>query len=287
MKNQNDVYKLSNGVGVPCIGFGTWQTPEGDVAVSSVEHAIKAGYRHIDTAQVYGNEEGVGKGIRIGIIDEGLTREDIFVTTKIWNDKHSYDLCKSSFDESLRKLGLDYVDMLLIHWPNPAAFRDRWEEANAETWRAMEELYESGKVRSIGISNFRQHHIEALLKTAKIKPMVNQIRLCPGATQDELVAYCKEQGMILEAYSPLGTGQIFDVPEMKKLAEKYGKSIAQICVRFSLQMGFLPLPKSVHADRIKENLDVFDFELEAGDVKLIADLKGCVGYESDPDTRPF
>ncbi len=287
MKNQNDVYKLSNGVGVPCIGFGTWQTPEGDVAVSSVEHAIKAGYRHIDTAQVYGNEEGVGKGIRIGIIDEGLTREDIFVTTKIWNDKHSYDLCKSSFDESLRKLGLDYVDMLLIHWPNPAAFRDRWEEANAETWRAMEELYESGKVRSIGISNFRQHHIEALLKTAKIKPMVNQIRLCPGATQDELVAYCKEQGMILEAYSPLGTGQIFDVPEMKKLAEKYGKSIAQICVRFSLQMGFLPLPKSVHADRIKENLDVFDFELEAGDVKLIANLKGCVGYESDPDTRPF
>ena len=287
MKNQNDVYKLSNGVGVPCIGFGTWQTPEGDVAVSSVENAIKAGYRHIDTAQVYGNEEGVGKGIRIGIIDEGLTREDIFVTTKIWNDKHSYDLCKSSFDESLKRLGLDYVDMLLIHWPNPAAFRDHWEEANAETWRAMEELYESGKVRSIGISNFRQHHIEALLKTAKIKPMVNQIRLCPGATQDELVAYCKEQGMILEAYSPLGTGQIFDVPEMKKLAEKYGKSIAQICVRFSLQMGFLPLPKSVHADRIEENLKVFDFELEDSDVKLIADLKGCVGYESDPDTRPF
>ena len=287
MKNQNDVYKLSNGVGVPCIGFGTWQTPEGDVAVSSVENAIKAGYRHIDTAQVYGNEEGVGKGIRIGIIDEGLTREDIFVTTKIWNDKHSYDLCKSSFDESLKRLGLDYVDMILIHWPNPAAFRDHWEEANAETWRAMEELYESGKVRSIGISNFRQHHIEALLKTAKIKPMVNQIRLCPGATQDELVAYCKGQGMILEAYSPLGTGQIFDVPEMKKLAEKYGKSIAQICVRFSLQMGFLPLPKSVHADRIKENLDVFDFELEDSDVKLIADLKGCVGYESDPDTRPF
>ena len=223
----------------------------------------------------------------MGIIDNGLKREDIFVTTKIWNDKHSYDLCKSSFEESLQKLGLDYVDMLLIHWPNPAAFRDHWESANAETWKAMEELYEAGKVRSIGISNFRQHHIEALLKTAKIKPMVNQIRLCPGATQDELVAYCREQGMILEAYSPLGTGQIFDVPEMKKLADKYGKSIAQICVRFSLQMGFLPLPKSVHADRIEENLKVFDFELEESDVKLIADLKGCVGYESDPDTRPF
>lgn len=287
MINQNDVYKLSNGVGIPCIGFGTWQTPEGDVAVSSVEHAIKAGYRHIDTAQVYENEEGVGKGIRMGIIDNGLQREDIFVTTKIWNDKHSYILAKSSFDESLRKLGLDYVDLLLIHWPNPAAFRDHWEDANAETWRAMEELYESGKVRSIGISNFRQHHIEALLKSARIKPMVNQIRLCPGATQDELVDYCKAQGMVLEAYSPLGTGKIFEVPQMQELAAKYGKSIAQICVRFSLQKGFLPLPKSVHADRIEENLKVFDFELEDSDVELIAGLKGCVGYESDPDTRPF
>lgn len=287
MINQNDVYKLSNGVGIPCIGFGTWQTPEGNVAVSSVEHAIKVGYRHIDTAQVYENEEGVGKGIRMGIIDNGLQREDIFVTTKIWNDKHSYILAKSSFDESLRKLGLDYVDLLLIHWPNPAAFRDHWEDANAETWRAMEELYEAGKVRSIGISNFRQHHIEALLKSARIKPMVNQIRLCPGATQDELVDYCKAQGMVLEAYSPLGTGKIFEVPQMQELAAKYGKSIAQICVRFSLQKGFLPLPKSVHADRIEENLKVFDFELEESDVELIAGLKGCVGYESDPDTRSF
>ena len=287
MKNQNDVYKLSNGVGIPCIGFGTWQTPEGDVAVESVKCAIDAGYRHIDTAQVYGNEEGVGKGIRMGIIDNKLTREDIFITTKIWNDKHSYELTISSFDESLKKLGVDYVDLLLIHWPNPIHFRDSWEEANAETWKAMEKLYETGKVRAIGISNFKQHHIDALLKTAKIKPMVNQIRLCPGATQDELVAYCREKGMILEAYSPLGTGKIFEVPEMKELAEKYGKSIAQICIRFGLQMGYLPLPKSVTPSRIEENIKVFDFELEEADVKRIADLKGCVGYETDPDTTKF
>ncbi|MBO4912872.1 MAG: aldo/keto reductase [Butyrivibrio sp.] len=287
MKNQNDVYKLSNGVGIPCIGFGTWQTPEGDVAVESVKCAIDAGYRHIDTAQVYGNEEGVGKGIRRGIIDNKLTREDIFITTKIWNDKHSYELTISSFDESLKKLGVDYVDLLLIHWPNPIHFRDSWEEANAETWKAMEKLYETGKVRAIGISNFKQHHIDALLKTAKIKPMVNQIRLCPGATQDELVAYCREKGMILEAYSPLGTGKIFEVPEMKELAEKYGKSIAQICIRFGLQMGYLPLPKSVTPSRIEENIKVFDFELEEADVKRIADLKGCVGYETDPDTTKF
>ncbi|MBR4831114.1 MAG: aldo/keto reductase [Butyrivibrio sp.] len=287
MNNQNDVYKLINGVGIPCIGFGTWQTPEGDVAVTSTTHAIKSGYRHIDTAQVYGNEEGVGKGIRMGIIESGLKREDIFVTTKIWNDKHSYELAKSSFDESLRKLGLDYVDLLLIHWPNPVYTRDHWEEANAETWRAMEELYEAGKIRAIGISNFRQHHIEALLKTAKIKPMVNQIRLCPGDTQDELVKYCKDLGMVIEAYSPLGTGQIFDIPEVKELAAKYNKSVAQICIRFSLQMGFLPLPKSVTPARIEENLKVFDFELEETDVALLAGLKGCVGFATDPDTTNF
>ena len=179
------------------------------------------------------------------------------------------------------------MDLLLIHWPNPIHFRDSWEEANAETWKAMEKLYETGKVRAIGISNFKQHHIDALLKTAKIKPMVNQIRLCPGATQDELVAYCREKGMILEAYSPLGTGKIFEVPEMKELAEKYGKSIAQICIRFGLQMGYLPLPKSVTPSRIVENIKVFDFELEEADVKRIADLKGCVGYETDPDTTKF
>ncbi len=283
MKNQNDVYKLANGVEIPCIGFGTWQTPDGDVAVEAVKAAIKAGYTHLDTAQAYGNEESVGKAIR----ESGVKREDLFITTKLWNASHSYDLAMSSFEESIHKLGVDYVDLYLIHWPNPIQVRDRWEEANAETWKAMEELYEAGKIRAIGISNFRQHHIDALLKTAKVKPMVNQIRLCPGETQDELVAYSREKGMILEAYSPLGTGKIFEVPEMKQLAEKYGKSIAQICVRWSLQQGYLPLPKSVTASRIAENIDVFDFALEEADVQLIAGLKGCVGLSGDPDTMPF
>lgn len=283
MKNQNDTYKLSNGVEIPCIGFGTWQTPDGDVAVESVKAAINAGYTHIDTAQAYGNEESVGQGIR----ESGVARKDLFITTKLWNSSHSYDLAMSSFEESLKKLGIDYVDLYLIHWPNPVQVRNCWEEANAEVWKAMEELYEAGKIRAIGISNFRKHHIEALFKTAKIKPMVNQIRLCPGETQDELVDYCRSQGMILEAYSPLGTGKIFSVPEMKQLAEKYGKSIAQICVRWSLQQGYLPLPKSVTASRIEENIKVFDFELDEADVKLIAGLKGCVGLSGDPDNMPF
>jgi len=283
MNHQTDTYKLSNGVGIPCIGFGTWQTPDGDVAVRSVAAAIEAGYRHIDTAQAYGNEESVGKGIR----ESGIDRKDLFVTTKLWNSNHSYKLTMRTFEESMNKLGLDYLDLFLIHWPNPVAFRDHWQEANAESWKAMEELYEAGKIRAIGVSNFRPHHIEEILKTAKIAPMVNQIRLCPGDTQDETVNWCRDHGMVLEAYSPLGIGQIFEVPEMQKLAAKYQRSIAQVCIRWSLQRGYLPLPKSVTPSRIQENLKVFDFELSDEDVRLIADLKGCVGYASDPDRTNF
>jgi len=283
MKNATDVYMLPNGIGIPCIGFGTWQTPEGDVAVNSVRQAIEAGYRHIDTAQAYGNEEGVGLGIR----QSGVPREELFITTKLWNDKHSYALAKSSFEESLSKLGLDYVDLFLIHWPNPLSVRSHWEQANAETWRAMEELYDEGKIRAIGVSNFCERHIDALLKTARIKPMVNQIRLCPGETQDVLVEYSKSLGMVVEAYSPLGNGRIFEVPEMISLSEKYNRSIAQICIRWSLQKGFLPLPKSVTPSRIADNLKVFDFNLTEDDVWLISDLTGCVGLSGDPDTKPF
>lgn len=282
-KDQNSTYKLHNGVEIPCIGFGMWQTPSDEVGVDSVKSAIRAGYTHIDTAQAYRNEGCVGKAIR----ELGVNRSELFITTKLWNDCHSYNLAMSSFEESLRLLGTDYVDLFLIHWPNPLLFRERWQEANAETWKAMEELYKDGKVRAIGISNFHPHHIDALLKTATVKPMVNQIRLCPGETQDDIVNYSRENGMILEAYSPLGTGKIFSVPEMQSLADKYGKSIAQICVRWSLQRGYLPLPKSVHAERIEENLKVFDFELSDEDVDMIAGLTGCVGLSGDPDQMPF
>jgi diketogulonate reductase-like aldo/keto reductase len=283
MKSLTDCYKLSNGVEIPCIGFGTWQTPNGDVGVSSVLSALEAGYRHIDTAQSYGNEESVG----IAVKKSGIDRGEIFLTSKLSNKVRGYQETLDAVEQSLRKLDTDYIDLFLIHWPNPIMFRDRWQEANAESWRALEELYNAGRIRSIGISNFRPHHIEALMKTAKIAPMVNQIRLCPGDTQDELVDYCRARGMLLEAYSPLGTGKIFEVPEMRKLAEKYGKSIAQICIRWSLQRGYLPLPKSVTPSRIKENTDVFDFELSPEDVRLIADMKGVVGYGYDPDNIHF
>lgn len=283
MAIQNNYLTLSNGVKIPVIGFGTWQTPEGDIASEAVRTAIEAGYRHIDTAQAYGNEKGVGEGIR----RSGIRREDLFVTTKLTNDNHTYEITRSSFEQSLKDLGLDYVDLFLIHWPRPMKFRDCWQKANAETWRAMEELYEEGKIRAIGVSNFMPLHLGALLDTAKIAPMVNQIRLCPGCTQDEVVKFSRDNGMILEAYSPLGTGKIFDSDEVKMLSVKYGKSVAQISIRWSIQMGFLPLPKSVNADRIKANIDVFDFELDDDDMAFLTGLDEVAGGAPDPDNMPF
>ncbi len=283
MKSLADCYQLHNGVKIPCVGFGTWQTPNGDIAVSAVKYALAFGYRHVDTAAGYGNEESVGAAVK----QSGIPREELFITSKLQNPKHGYKDTMEAFEETMRNLAMDYLDLYLIHWPNPVKYRSCWQEANAGTWKAFEELYAAGRIRSIGISNFHPHHIDELMKTAKVTPMVNQIRLCPGDTQDEVAAYCKARGVLLEAYSPLGTGRIFDVPEMQALARKYEKTIAQICIRWSLQMGFLPLPKSVTEARIKENAEVFDFELSAQDVQAIAALKGCCGYSHDPDATSF
>ena len=283
MNKLTDCYQLANGVSIPCIGYGTWQTPDGDVAVSSVISAIEAGYRHIDTAQGYDNEESVGLAVK----KCGLGRQELFITSKLGNSDHGYEKTLAAFEHTMKKLDTEYLDLYLIHWPNPIAFRDHWQEANAGTWKAFEELYRAGRIRAIGVSNFMPHHLEELMKTATVAPMVNQIKLCPGITQDEVVDYCRSKNILLEAYSPLGIGQIFEVPEMIRLAEKYGRSIAQICIRWSLQRGYLPLPKSVTPHRIKENSKVFDFELEDTDIQLIADLKGCVGYAKDPDTTTF
>lgn len=283
MKSLTDSYQLHNGVQIPCVGFGTWQTPNGEVAVSAVKEALSAGYRHIDTAAGYGNEESVG----IAVKQSGIPRKDIFVTSKLQNTAHGYKETLEAFEHTMKNLGMDYLDLYLIHWPNPVKYRNCWQETNAGTWKAFEELYAAGRIRSIGVSNFHPRHLDELMKTATVAPMVNQIRLCPGDTQDEVAAYCKARGILLEAYSPLGTGKIFEVPEMRALAQKYGKTIAQICIRWSLQMEYLPLPKSVTAARIMENADVFGFELSARDVQAIAGLKGCCGYSADPDTTGF
>ena len=279
----NDRYFLNNGAKMPTIGFGTWQTPDGDVAKNSVIDAINAGYRLIDTAAAYGNEESVGKGIK----ESGINRYDLFVTTKLWNDKHGYQETIQAIDESLEKLGLDYLDLYLIHWPNPKAVRDHWAELNAESWRAMEDQYKAGKLRAIGVSNFRREHMDELLKTASIRPAVNQIYLNPSDMQEDVVSYNNELNILSEAYSPLGTGGLIGKKTVSEVAEHYGKTPAQVLLRWSLQHQFAPLPKSVHTDRIKENVDIFDFVIDEEDMKTLDGLHGAADLATDPDKTNF
>ncbi|MDN6029193.1 MAG: aldo/keto reductase [Lactobacillus sp.] len=276
-------YQLNNGVAIPIVGFGTWQTPAGVTAETAVKAALASGYRHLDTAHIYGNEESVGKAIKAA----GIHRQKLFVTTKLWNQDHGYDRAKAGIDESLLKLGLDYLDLYLIHWPNPAAMRDNWAELNAESWRAMEEAVKAGKIRAIGISNFRKHHIDALLKTAEIKPAVNQLLVNPSDMQSETVAYSRQQGMLVEAYSPLGTGGLLGNETVKQVASHYGKTPAQVLIRWSLQHDFLPLPKSVHPAYIKANTEIFDFTLDAAAMKQLDQLRGVAGAAVDPDKTNF
>lgn len=278
-----DRYKLNNGVKIPIIGFGTWQTPDGQVAEESVLAALKSGYRHIDTAAAYGNEESVGAAIK----KSGINRHELFVTTKLWNSDHGYQNTKKAIDTSLEKLGLDYLDLYLIHWPNPATMRDNWAELNAESWQAMEEAVQAGKIRAIGVSNFRKHHLDELLKTAEIKPAVNQNYLNPSDMQEDLVKYNDSLGIVNEAYSPLGTGGLLSNEVVNEIAEKYGKSPAQILIRWSLDHNFLPLPKSVHPDYIKANADVFDFDIEPEDMKKLDGLHGAAKMANDPDEVDF
>jgi len=279
----NTTYKLANGVEIPIIGFGTWQTPDGDIAENAVLDSLKAGYRHIDTAAIYKNEKSVGRGIA----KSGIPREEIFVTTKAWNDVITYEDAKTALADSLEKLGLDYVDLYLIHWPNPLAVRDNWKERNKEVWRYFEEALAAGLVRAIGISNFREHHFDALLATAKIVPHVNQIHLSPSDMQPEVVTANDKHGALTQAYSPLGTGTILEAPKLITIANKYKKTAAQVAIRWSLQKGYNPLPKSVTTSRIIENIDVFDFELTDEEIKIIEGLAGTGNIASDPDDRGF
>ncbi|MBQ2824006.1 MAG: aldo/keto reductase [Oscillospiraceae bacterium] len=282
MKNLTDKYKLINGVEIPCLGFGTWQIA-GETAETAVAEAIRAGYVHIDTAAAYENEEFVGAGIK----RSGIKRDELFLTTKLWNNVRGYDETIAACEDSLKKLGTDYVDLYLIHWPNPLKFRSCWKEKNAETWRAFEQLYKDGKVRAIGVSNFCRRHLDALFETAEIMPSVNQIRLCPGDVDDDTVSYSRSKGILLEAYSPLGCGKAFDSDAIKEIAAKYGRSVSQICLNWSLRNGFLPLAKSVSPQHIAENADIFDFELETADVIRLNEMEGECGMHSNPDEKPF
>ena len=278
-----DTYTLNDGIKIPVVGFGTWQMANDEHTIKVIENAINVGYRHIDTATDYANEESVGRGIK----NSGIPREELFVTTKLHNRDHTYELAKQAIDESLKLLDLDYIDLYLIHWPNPLKYRDHWQEANAESWRAMEEAQQEGKIRTLGISNFMPHHLEALLEMAEVKPTVNQLLLNPSDMQPEAVAANNKYDILSEAYSPLGTGKIFEIEELNELAEKYNKTVAQIVLRWSLQHGFLPLPKTATLSRAAENADIFDFELEAEDLKVIDSFEGRAGKMSSPDEKPY
>ena len=279
LQDMTDGYVLNSYSRIPCIGFGTWQTPNGEVATNAVKAAIEAGYRHIDAAANYKNEEAVGKGIK----DSGISREDLFVTSKVWVKNRGYAKTLASLKKTLKDLQLDYLDLFLMHLPAPSgeaygltdADLDKypvfpnWREINSETWRAMEKAYEEGLVRAIGVSNFMPHHFITLIANESIKPMVNQIEMHPGMPQNEIVQYCREYHMIMEAYSPIGTGKLLKDPGLIAMAEKYGKSVAQLCIRWCLQKGVVPLPKSINPERIAENTKVFDFEISDEDMNIL------------------
>jgi diketogulonate reductase-like aldo/keto reductase len=282
MNSLTDSYVLSNGVKIPCVGYGTWQAPAGEVAEKAVIEAIKAGYRHIDTANSYENEESVGAAIK----KCGVDRKELFITTKLQNKDHGYKNTLKYFEESMKNLEIDYLDLFLIHWPNPVYFREHWKKTLAETWKGFEDLYLSGRIRAIGVANFLPHHLDVLLETARIIPQINQIRLCPGEPQLATVYYSRLKGILIEAYSPLGTGVIFDIPELGNIAQKYNKTVAQVALRWSLQKGYLPLPKSITPSRIVENTKIFDFTLSEDDIKIINAVKDR-GETWDPDETPW
>lgn len=279
MKNLQSTTMLHNGTKMPWLGLGVFKVEEGQELVNAVKTAITHGYRSVDTAVIYGNEVGVGQGIREAIEETDIVREDLFITSKVWNSELGYDKTIAAYEESLTKLGLDYLDLYLIHWPVAGKYK--------EAWRALETLYKEGRVKAIGVSNFQIHHLEELMKDAEIKPMVNQVEYHPRLTQKELQAFCQQQDIQLEAWSPLMQGQLLDNTDIQEIADKYGKSVAQVILRWDLQNGVITIPKSTKEHRIAENATVFDFELTADDMKRIDSLNQNHRVGPDPDNFDF
>ncbi|MFF2288562.1 aldo/keto reductase [Peribacillus butanolivorans] len=266
---------LHNGVKMPQLGFGVFKVKNGSETVESVKKAIEVGYRSIDTAAVYENEEGVGQAIR----ESGISREELFITSKVWNTDQGYETTLQAFDDSLKRLGLEYLDLYLIHWPG----KDKY----LETWKALEKLYNEGKVKSIGVSNFHVHHLEKLLANSEIKPVVNQIELHPLLTQVEIRDYCEKHDIKVEAWSPLGRGSLIEEPTINHIAKKHGKSSAQVLIRWHLQHEIVVIPKSITPSRIEENAQVFDFSLSLNEMNQIDALNKNERFGSNPDEILF
>ena len=271
-------FSLSNGISIPAIGYGTYRVTDHN-AEALIQTALQCGYRHIDTARMYGNEAEVGNAIR----HAGISRSDLFLTTKVWKTCLSYDDTLRSVEASLRDLGVTYLDLCLLHWPIPEKDREQWREKDLSAWRALERLYAEKVLRAIGVSNFLPHHLMPLLAKAEIKPMVNQLEFHPGYCQPYAVSFCQAHQIQVEAWSPLGRTRVLEEPLILELAKTYGKSPAQICLRFALDQRVLPLPKSSSAQRMQENLDVFDFSLSLEDISRLMTLPqlGWGGIQPD------
>ncbi|MDG4657824.1 aldo/keto reductase [Ectobacillus antri] len=274
-----DTTVLHNGVKMPWFGLGLFKVEEGAELVNAIKHAIKHGYRSIDTAAIYQNEQGVGQGIREVLEETGLSREELFITSKVWNADLGYESTLAAYEESLNKLGLEYLDLYLVHWPVAGKYKD--------AWRALETLYKEGRVKAIGVSNFQIHHLQDIMKDAEIKPMVNQVEYHPRLTQKELQTFCQEHGIQLEAWSPLMQGQLLDNETLQSIANKHNKSIAQIILRWDLQNGVVTIPKSTKEQRIVENASIFDFELSKDEMKQIDSLNENHRIGPDPDHFDF
>lgn len=275
----NSKVTLNNGVKMPWLGLGVFKAQEGNEVIQAVKAAINHGYRSIDTAAAYNNEEGVGQAIAESISAGVISREDIFVTSKVWNSRQGYETTLAAFDESLHKLQLDYINLFLVHWPVKGKYKD--------TWRALEKVYAEGKVKAIGVSNFQVHHLEDLLQDAQVVPAVNQVEFHPLLAQEELRSYVKNKGIQLEAWSPLGQGNLLNHELLQKIAAKHGKTTAQIILRWDLQLEVVTIPKSVTESRIIENADIYDFQLDAEDIAAIATLNENKRFGSDPDNFNF
>lgn len=268
-------FTLHNDVEMPYFGLGVYLSKNGQEVVDAIKWAVDAGYRHIDTASIYENEQGVGEGVK----QCGVPREDLFIVSKVWNADQGYDSTLKAFDASLERLNMDYLDLYLIHWPVAGKYQ--------ETWRALEKLYLDGRVRAIGVSNFMQHHLEDIMAKAEIVPMVNQMEFHPFLVQQELLDFCKKNTIQYEAWSPMMQGKIFDMEAFKKLAVKYGKSIAQIVLRWDLQKGVVTIPKSTKKERIVANADIFDFELTEEHMQLLDGMHKGQRFGPDPDNFDF
>lgn len=276
--NKIERYVLNNGVEIPAVAFGTYKAADGKSA-DVIRAAIGAGYRYFDTASFYGTETYLAEAIR----ESGIPRREFFIASKLWKDEMGYENVKSAFEHTLNNLRTDYLDLYLIHWPLPEPGYKEWRQLDKETWRAMEELYEAGKIRAIGLSNFLPHHIENILKDCRVRPAVDQIEYHPGYSQEAVVNYCRERGILVQAWSPIGRSRVLDEPLVKELAAKYDVSPAQICLKFAVQRNIIPLPKSSSEDRMRENLDLYSFELEQDDIWRLSTMPQTGWSGEHPD----